>query len=408
MIQVSVIIPVYNAEKYISRCIDSVLGQSMQEIEVICVDDASKDSSLSILKQYEAKDSRIRVIVQKENAGAAASRNLALQEAKGAYVYFLDADDYLDAEALEKLSLYAKETCAQLCFFKTKLVAEEGMELGRVPKGIMGSYPGVYTGSEMLEEFVNNREFFYYPWSLLFQRKFLEENQLLFQHLLIGEGGDFVLRSLLNADVVVVLDGSYHNYYIHPMSVTNKDGETDTVLLGQVAQYISVLKHTAVHGKKGNEVFLDYQYRKIIGGIANLRTQQLLKFQEKFQDPFSNHVFQLLTQSQSGAKYEFFKEDVSVLREKKRVIIYGAGNAVRSVLDLVNRYEIVVQAIAVSSKKNNPDVLYGYCVREIAELTDYTDECVVIVALKKKYHDEVGKRLKELGFSEYVFLDVEI
>ena len=94
MVKVSIIIPVYNAEKYLKRCLDSVLSQTLKDIEIICVNDGSTDNSIQILKEYGSK---IKVINQ-ENQGLSVARNTGLKEAKGEFVAFLDSDDYYNKE----------------------------------------------------------------------------------------------------------------------------------------------------------------------------------------------------------------------------------------------------------------------------------------------------------------------
>lgn len=100
--KVSVIIPVYNVEEYLRQCLDSVINQTLKEIEIICVDDGSTDSSLEILKEYAAKDHRITVITQQNN-GAAIARNIGLYNINANYIGFIDADDYIDLDFYEKL-----------------------------------------------------------------------------------------------------------------------------------------------------------------------------------------------------------------------------------------------------------------------------------------------------------------
>ena len=100
MIKISVIIPVYNAEKYMRECLDSVIGQALQDIEIICVDDGSTDSSLSVLQKYAAKDTRLKIVAQ-ANQGAAAARNVGMAVAQGEYLAFLDSDDLYCSEALQ-------------------------------------------------------------------------------------------------------------------------------------------------------------------------------------------------------------------------------------------------------------------------------------------------------------------
>ena len=110
---VSVIIPVYNKEKYLPTCLDSVLGQTLTDLEVICVDDGSTDRCPEILEKYAKKDSRVRVLHQ-QNQYAGVARNRGIEEAKGAYLYFLDADDFIDKDFLEHAYKRAKETDADL------------------------------------------------------------------------------------------------------------------------------------------------------------------------------------------------------------------------------------------------------------------------------------------------------
>ena len=102
MPKVSVIIPVYNVEKYLRECLDSVINQTLKDIEIICIDDGSTDSSLSILKEYAKKDKRIKIIKQK-NLGAGAARNKGIKIAKGEFVIFLDSDDYYPTNDILKI-----------------------------------------------------------------------------------------------------------------------------------------------------------------------------------------------------------------------------------------------------------------------------------------------------------------
>ena len=103
MVSVSVIIPCYNVEKYLSECLDSVLNQSFKDLEIVCVEDYSTDKTKDILKQYEKQHKNITVIYNKTNQGLAISRNIGIDKAKGEYVYFLDSDDSISKDCIEKL-----------------------------------------------------------------------------------------------------------------------------------------------------------------------------------------------------------------------------------------------------------------------------------------------------------------
>ena len=107
--QISIIIPVYNVEKYLRQCLDSIVNQSFTEIEIICVDDSSSDSSYKILKEYAEKDSRVQAYI-KENEAVSMARNFALDKAIGEYIMFVDADDWIDEDCCEKVIKKAQET----------------------------------------------------------------------------------------------------------------------------------------------------------------------------------------------------------------------------------------------------------------------------------------------------------
>ena len=108
MIKISVIVPVYNMEKYLSKCLDSLLNQTLEEIEIIAVNDGSTDLSASILQTYESKSDKITVI-SKENGGLSDARNHGFLHAKGDYVAFLDSDDFVDCDMYRVMYEKAKE-----------------------------------------------------------------------------------------------------------------------------------------------------------------------------------------------------------------------------------------------------------------------------------------------------------
>ena len=129
MCGISVIIPVYNTEQYLKKCVDSVLGQMFQKFEIILVEDGSPDQAGQICDDYEKQDERIRVIHQK-NCGLALSRRNGLGAAKGKYVMFLDSDDWIDRKMLSALYETAERTGADVVCSQLRRVAETGDPIG--------------------------------------------------------------------------------------------------------------------------------------------------------------------------------------------------------------------------------------------------------------------------------------
>ncbi len=119
---ITIAVAVYNAEKYLRDCMDSVVNQTYQNLEIICVNDCSTDKSLEILEEYAAKDRRIKIITNSQNSGLGVTRNVGIDAAHGEYVLFIDSDDWLDLTACEKLLSKAKENNSDIVFFSAYLV----------------------------------------------------------------------------------------------------------------------------------------------------------------------------------------------------------------------------------------------------------------------------------------------
>lgn len=162
MVKVSVIIPVYNTEEYLEKCLDSVINQTLSDIEIICINDCSTDNSLGILNKYAANDNRITVIDFKENKGAAAARNKGIETAKGKYLGFIDSDDFIDLEFYEKLYKKAVETNADVAignivFRNGKNTEEFNKHTRNLIKQSKINFYSLYTTAIFKQElFINN------------------------------------------------------------------------------------------------------------------------------------------------------------------------------------------------------------------------------------------------------------
>lgn len=182
-IKVSVVIPVYNTEKYVGECLDSLLAQTMPEWEAICVDDGSTDGSLSVEREYAAKDSRVKVIELEQNAGQALARNVGLAAAQGDYVYFLDSDDMVAPEGLEELSRIAEENQLDGLLFNHSFKfetpeLEKRIHVNRFRVGKELADKGVLSGEEMLIASELDRFGHVQPGRYLWQRSYLLEHNI--------------------------------------------------------------------------------------------------------------------------------------------------------------------------------------------------------------------------------------
>lgn len=211
---VSVVMPVYNTEKYLKQAIDSILGQSVKHIELIAVDDGSTDSSLQILKEYEKSDQRVRVLSQK-NQYAGAARNLGLSHAKGEYVIFLDSDDFFEKNLIKDTYYHAKMNDADVVLFGGRHYDQQS---GR---SWIGDYLLDAKSAPKVQPF-NCKDcpdkIFQItsacPWTKLFRREFIERTGLQFQTIHNANDVFFVLSSIAMAERIVTLDRQYVNYRV--------------------------------------------------------------------------------------------------------------------------------------------------------------------------------------------------
>lgn len=202
---VSVIIPAYNIEKYIGQCIDSVLSQTLKNIEIICIDDGSTDGTLEVLKKYSEKDERISVYTQK-NGGASYARNFALTKAKGEYYSFIDGDDYLaNDKALEIMYNKANADNLDILLYKSDDFCDEGDEFSLL-HSVNNTPKGILTGPQMLEQLLKLNEYRVVIWSQFTKRTHCCNNGLYFVNGIIHEDNSYTLMNFLTADRVEYID----------------------------------------------------------------------------------------------------------------------------------------------------------------------------------------------------------
>lgn len=201
---VSVILPCYNASRHLRQCLDSILRQTLSSIEILCVDDGSTDDTLSILRDYQSTDPRIRVICQ-ENAGAGAARNAGLALSSGTYLSFLDADDFFEPDMLEKAVAAAEEYRADYVVFRSDRYYPSKEEFREIPWSLRTCDLPPYmpfTYRQLTDNVFLT--FVGWAWDKLFRRSFVEEHRLYFQEQRTTNDMLFVFSALICAKRIAV------------------------------------------------------------------------------------------------------------------------------------------------------------------------------------------------------------
>ena len=218
----TLILPVYQSADYLREAMDSILGQTFRDMEVLCIDDGSTDGSLEILLQYAAKDERVCVYSQ-PHLGVGDARNAGLAEAAGEYIYFMDSDDILVQQALETVVRTAREGELDALYFDADAFYDERCgEKERAFRPVYArrkAYPAVTDGLSLFADFCDNREFFVTLWNALYRREMLEENRLRFVTRTVHNDTDFTFRAVCSAKRAGYLKERLYRRRIRPGSI---------------------------------------------------------------------------------------------------------------------------------------------------------------------------------------------
>ena len=257
--KISVVVPVYNCEPYLDFCIQSIVSQSVEDIEIICVDDGSSDASLSILKRYAQEDGRIRVFHQ-QNLGAGAARNKALASACGEFIAFMDSDDfYPNNNCLELLYNNAKKYKMQisggnLLYFKN----------GKTERN--ASLKDIIFKTEKVVEYANWQYDFGYQ-CFIFSRELLKHHSISFPSYLRFQDPPFFVKSMICAGVFVVCPGDVYCYRVSHKSIDWTDKKISDLIYG-VCEVMALAKNNK------------------LGKLHNVAIKQLIHFVKQCEDRF--------------------------------------------------------------------------------------------------------------------------
>jgi glycosyltransferase involved in cell wall biosynthesis len=233
MVKVSIIIPIYNTDQHLHRCLKTVCNQTLQDIEIICVNDCSKDNSLLILQEYLENDSRIKLIDLKENKGAAAARNIGIENACGQYLGFVDSDDFIDPNFYEKLYEKALKTNADVVkgnmlvyCLKTKLARQESwMDINNKVKQHHANFCCTFT-------------------SAIYKTSLIKEKKIKFPEGLIHfEDPYFSIKAAIFYQKVEIVDDVFYYYVSNPNSTSRKNFSVKHIesLISSLCQIMDVL-----------------------------------------------------------------------------------------------------------------------------------------------------------------------
>lgn len=295
MLKVSVIVPVYNVENYIRKCLESLVEQTLEEIEIIIVNDGTKDNSMSIIKEFADKYPQKIVILEKENGGLSDARNYAIPHAKGEYIAFLDSDDYIEKNMYEDMYEIAKKEKSDMveCDFYWEYPHKTKTDIGQI-----------YQGKKQMLEKIR-----VVAWNKLIKRKILQETKIRFPVGYHYEDVEFTYQLIPYLEKVSFLKKPCIHYIQREGSISNSQNERTKEIFDILENVINFYKQKGIYEEYQEQ--LEYIYVRILFCSSFLR---MVKIQDR---KIRN---ELLKQTWENVKQKFpnWKKN-EILRKNKSV-----------------------------------------------------------------------------------------
>ena len=280
----SIIIPIYNVEDYLSKCLDSVIEQTLMDIDIICVNDGSKDKSLNILQQYSNNDNRIRII-SKENGGLSSARNAGLKVAKGDYICFLDSDDYAEPNLCERLY-------TEILEYKPDIIAFGANIFPLTKETDPWTFNNLSPWTQKFRKFkpailLSANRGYPFVWRNCFKREYLEKKSIKFnEQILYGEDTIFQICAFPGAENIIYISDKLYNYRYDRKNSLMFNSRRDEVK--RMHDHLDILNAIAFYWKKTgyllkwNDLFVAFSLDFIGYDLLNYKSSNKKEFVGKY------------------------------------------------------------------------------------------------------------------------------
>ena len=393
MVKVSVIIPMFNCEKYVEKSIRSVLNQTIKELEIICIDDGSTDSSVKLIKQIQREDERI-ILIQQENKGAGEARNAGLKEAKGKYVCFLDSDDiYLDSNALEKMVYACESNRLKACAGLRKIYKEDSLE-------------DFYWGREYFEngshsegvilEYADHPDDYYYQ-NYIFELGLIKKNGILFPPYRRYEDPLFLLRVMILIKKYIVLPIEFYGYRFAEEAIARKEDYIEDTLKG-IRENIKIAQENQLY--KLEKILIGRIGIEYVAGVVKNASEEMLDFLYEIQAMvFGKDIPKEFTDAQTKAFNNVLILTIMNLKdirigayfEKKGVsgvAVYGLGNYGNVVIRELKKTDTIALYGVDRKIKERVDI-------EIGTLEAVNGKCSDIIVTPAEKNVEIANDIRK-------------
>lgn len=422
--KISVIIPVYNAGKYISRCLDSIINQDLPDIEIICVDDGSTDESWEILEKYDSMYEEVRILHQK-NRFAGVARNTGLELASGEYIHFMDVDDYLFPNVYKNIYNFAKERQLDYVKIRSKCFsAISGLEVEDQSSNYSVSYLREEDFGKLISIKNQPNELidcsFRAPWGGLYKKEFLDRNHIRFNNLKCVNDRSFYVQVICSAQRI-----AYANIYAVWHQIENAQslmGIRKDNFICHFNSYYMIERYMNNEDLSLRRRILTAELNDLLFWFTQLSDAQKEKIKwELFQFILtldwsklnrSQVIFDSVKEINSLlSEYGYAKKIpleqlVKICDKYELLYLYGAGVMGKRVLHYLQSYGIKPECIIVSDCAD-ANYIEGIEVKKISDIVFPDQNMVVMLSALNNYHIQMIHELKKKGVKHIIALSNE-
>lgn len=391
-IKISIVVPVYNVEKYLKQCLDSILAQTFQEFEVVCVDDGSSDCSLEILQEYAIKDNRINIL-QQRHAGAYQARNLGLKTARGKYIQFLDSDDYFEQNLLEEMYKHAELFNAEITICSSRKIDENG----DIIETNSPNFP-INIDKIPMKQVFNKKDFkedifcLLTPiiWNKLYLKEFLEKNFLQFPSLPIYEDIAFAHSTIASANRIIAFNQELVNYRCNRAgSLASKRSQhtieavksclcfRDYLISKNLFEELKIAYNKMFINNLRAEISYcnDEEYSQFLGEFKNLLGDNWREYQQDLRKDYITP--------------EYLKRFIG----NKKVVLWGASLFLGQVLEKEKNKNVNILGIIDRNPASKGKQFYGYTIYSPEEINNLKPDGIILTVLSN--NETIYESLKQ-------------
>lgn len=388
----SIIIPVYNVEKYLKTCLDSIYSQSFKNFEIIAVNDGSTDGSLDILNDYRDKYGKMTVVTQ-ENKGQSVARNVGQSYANGEYICYVDSDDMIFPTMLEKIYDQFDETADLVAY--NHIDVEEEFKLCDIDMyKLMGTKNINGSGRDMYMHFANNNKYYHAVWRMCLRKSYLDKISVRFVEGIFYEDIMYTLICYLAAGHMIYIDEPLYAYRMRTGSTMNsrkyeKSLNNYISVLTQLVEYLRIEKFDVALEK----CVLDHIGRELIERI-------------EFNSMVLRDNRTTLGEKRNTFDYLYYLKGFKrLIYNASETIVYGAGGIGKMLGRYLKKENMLdyITSYCVTVKKEELQI-EGIDVRELEYIKKFDKDILIIIAANATA-GEMEKKLIEYGYYNYIIVD---